>query len=381
MLAGQGFDLQYNASFGAWNPLYQPSSGGGSGIANGGLNAVGQFLISDSTTGALSTVSNSWDATNTNLVMANATAPSTGSNIVLIGNAALSYLVDCSQSTVVGYNSGVEGQNSVTIGSSSFSTGNSSIAIGNVANANGAGSIYIGLNGNSNGASSIGIGLSHLVGGTGSTCLGYNCTTVGNYSGAFGRASNATNAGSFVFTDGTGAGNTDTGANQFVATFGGGYYLFQDNTPTLLAQFTPSGSQIIGTNTNDNAPAGYVGEYVESIIPAVSAVPLASTTSNDVTSISLTAGDWEVSGNTNFIQGGVNGTSFNGWISDTSATFPDSSLVSYITNSTPLGSVGFTVPTRRFSLTSTTTIYLSAECTFATLTSAVCGGLTARRVR
>jgi len=58
--------------------------------------------------------------------------------------------------------------------------------------------------------------------------------------------------------------------------------------------FNPTTKGIKGTTTNDNAAAGNVGEYVESVI--TSAVAAAATTQwKDMTSIALTAGDWDVS--------------------------------------------------------------------------------------
>lgn len=48
-----------------------------------------------------------------------------------------------------------------------------------------------------------------------------------------------------------------------------------------------------GTATNDNAATGYIGEYVESSVgPNINAA--ATGTWDDLTSISLTAGDWDV---------------------------------------------------------------------------------------
>ena len=53
---------------------------------------------------------------------------------------------------------------------------------------------------------------------------------------------------------------------------------------------------ILGTTTNDNAAVGYIGEYVESNISSSSAVSFTTNVSKNITSISLTAGDWDVFG-------------------------------------------------------------------------------------
>ena len=54
--------------------------------------------------------------------------------------------------------------------------------------------------------------------------------------------------------------------------------------------------QIPGTATNDNATAGNVGEYKSAIVLSAGAVNLTSGTAVDITALSLTAGDWDVSG-------------------------------------------------------------------------------------
>lgn len=157
------------------------------------------------------------------------------------------------------------------------------------------------------------------------------------------------------------------------------------NTVPSIAFSSTSG--IIGTTTNDNAAAGSVGEFVTSVIGSGSPVSLSNGTAANITSISLTAGDWDVWGNVGFT-GNVLTTFFagRGWISTTSATSPDPSLFSQQVY--PTGPTIFTVslpafdaPALRFSLASTTTIYLSVLASFATNTCSGFGGIYARRVR
>lgn len=137
-------------------------------------------------------------------------------------------------------------------------------------------------------------------------------------------------------------------------------------------------SQIRGAGTNVNVSPGYVGEFVSSVIAFASAVSLTTVTAANVTSISLTAGDWDVFGNIAFAVSGAC-TSLGGWISSTSATQPDFSLRNLLTSATAVASSGFTVPQLRFSLAATTTIYLSAQAAFTTSTVTACGGIYARR--
>jgi hypothetical protein len=73
-------------------------------------------------------------------------------------------------------------------------------------------------------------------------------------------------------------------------------------------------------------------------------------------------------------------------VSSTTATVPDESLSAnraYGTATTIFTTdvVGFCVPQRRFSLSGTTTIYLSVFAVFGTNTCVAYGGIYARRVR
>jgi hypothetical protein len=133
---------------------------------------------------------------------------------------------------------------------------------------------------------------------------------------------------------------------------------------------------IVGTTTNDNAAAGSVGQLISSVIASGSAVTFTSTTVTNLTSISLTAGDWFVYGNIG--AGATTVTNGAGWISTSSATLPDNSLYAFYYAT--VDSLRFAVPCVRISIGSTTTVYLSGR--FAgTGTIAVSGGIYARRVR
>lgn len=169
------------------------------------------------------------------------------------------------------------------------------------------------------------------------------------------------------------------------------------NTPTLITPvigaatatsvvFNPTTGGIIGTTTNDNANAGSVGEFVSSVI-LLSGTPvvLSTGTPADLTSISLTAGDWDVFGNVSFLplSAGTVISQVQNWISSTSATSPDPALVNSITApATGAGTAtAFNAPTMRFSLGSTTTIYISAVATFSVSGLEMIGAIYARRVR
>lgn len=150
-----------------------------------------------------------------------------------------------------------------------------------------------------------------------------------------------------------------------------------------------STSEIIGTTTNNNASAGSVGEFVSSVIPFASASGIVTTTPTNVTTISLTAGDWNVWGNVGFTGNAATQLTFiAGWTSSTSATEPNAALYSNVAYSTAYayipfgqGSINFVVPQRRFSLSGTTTIYLTVNAIFTVSTCSAYGAIYARRMR
>ena len=142
---------------------------------------------------------------------------------------------------------------------------------------------------------------------------------------------------------------------------------------------------IKGTVTNDSAATGIVGEFISSTILVGAAVSLTTGTAANVTSISLTAGDWDVSGLVSSVAaGGTTISGFLAWISTTSATAPTSPnsggyVLLQVTGAAG-GNIALPVSTMRMSLASTTTVYLSTLQTFSSTNSAY-GFISARRVR
>lgn len=141
----------------------------------------------------------------------------------------------------------------------------------------------------------------------------------------------------------------------------------------------------LGTTTNDAATAGQIGEYVESVVGNTNAP--ATTNFGDMTSISLTAGDWDVSAGafaatngatlTDSFTFGISITSGNSAtglvIGDSEVIFPVSALG---TNTS-----GF-IACRRFSLATTTTLYAKMRAFYSGGGPPLFAGrLSARRVR
>jgi hypothetical protein len=145
-------------------------------------------------------------------------------------------------------------------------------------------------------------------------------------------------------------------------------------------------SNIQGTATNDSAAAGYIGEYVSSTIVTGSSVALTTNTTANVASISLTAGDWDVTGVIDFTFGATTSyTNLQGGISITSATIgaQDSffDLENAATVPTATKDPAFVCPTIRISIAATTTVYLVAQATFTVSTLKAYGTISARRAR
>jgi len=133
-----------------------------------------------------------------------------------------------------------------------------------------------------------------------------------------------------------------------------------------------STTEIVGTTTNNNAATGSVGEFVSSTILAGSAVGVSNATAANVTSISLSAGDWDLYGNVG--AGGTTVSQSLAWISLVSSTVPDLSLV----GGAPYNFVY--APYTRISLSGTTTVYLSTRVT-GTGSLTAYGNIYARRAR
>lgn len=160
---------------------------------------------------------------------------------------------------------------------------------------------------------------------------------------------------------------------------------FTGLTLTSNLTFTPTTVGIVGTGTNDSAATGNVGQYIESVISTNTNVPT-SLQYGDLTSISLTAGDWDVSllgilvANGATITGdgefGVSTTSGN---SSTGLVFGDTATAVYVSVTVP--QISATIPPKRFSLSTTTTLYLKYRATYSTGTPVAIGRLSARRMR
>lgn len=139
------------------------------------------------------------------------------------------------------------------------------------------------------------------------------------------------------------------------------------------------GAQIQGRTNGSSPDTGYAGEELESVVSSGAPVALTNNTNANVTSLSLSAGNWMVFGNISYVNPTGTNSFAIGWISTTSATGVDASLFVQTTSILTNGNDGFTVPTRYFKSSSSFTAYLSTISGFTGNLSA-CGGLYAIRM-
>ena len=147
-------------------------------------------------------------------------------------------------------------------------------------------------------------------------------------------------------------------------------------------QATLTAGQLPGTATNDSATAGNVGEFIISAVSSVAAS--ASSSFSDITSISLTAGDWDVTlfmtvnstnvGSVAYVAVGISSTPGNN----------AAGLANYSTlaSSNLVGSpTVLIIPALRVTISTTTTYYAKGYSSYSGTTPYYAGRLSARRVR
>jgi hypothetical protein len=142
---------------------------------------------------------------------------------------------------------------------------------------------------------------------------------------------------------------------------------------------------IPGTTTNDNALPGQVGELISSAVSGPG-VTLTTGTAANVTSISLTSGDWDVRGEVWMGVGTGGATSLTAGIATTNAAFPtqpsvNSARSGFTAAFTASVTHTFALSPLRMSLGVTTTVYLLAQAGFPSGTTSAYGVISARRRR
>jgi len=145
---------------------------------------------------------------------------------------------------------------------------------------------------------------------------------------------------------------------------------------------------LAGVSDGSDAAPGDKGESPTNQTLLASAVALTTGVASNVVGISLTAGDWDVSGVVNFVPTVTTSITFVVCgISSVSATTPgvDSGAIAFWQQpaTVPGGVAGYMIatPVVRFSLLSTATAFLVASSNFTVSTLKACGTIRARRIR
>ena len=193
---------------------------------------------------------------------------------------------------------------------------------------------------------------------------------------------------------GTGTGvNCVSGTTTYVAY---GFNLAPITNCTLIAGYQgPTNFQgaisstvgITGVTSGAAAGAGYVGQSLSSLIPSASAVSLTTATPTNVTSITLTAGDWDVSGSVNYVANTASAAVSSVWevgINTTTATLPTDGTEAFFGIAAVIATTSFNtslaIPRKIINVSASTPVYLVAEATFTAGTVTAYGNITARRV-
>ncbi len=161
---------------------------------------------------------------------------------------------------------------------------------------------------------------------------------------------------------------------------------YQQHNHNKLNGYSVYVKDLTTTNNVNKIQPGELGEYISSIVTSANSLSLSTGTAKTITSINLTAGDWDITGVVDYTfaastsytmlqQGSNNATNTMGG-QDTYSLYETSAIV-------PTATVdpAFVIPTVRYSLGGNTTIYLVAKATFTVSTLKAYGTLRARRVR
>lgn len=134
-----------------------------------------------------------------------------------------------------------------------------------------------------------------------------------------------------------------------------------------------------GTTTNDNAAAGQIGEYISG---TGTGVTLSNGVAANIAMISLTAGDWDVSGNITFTPAATTHPATLG-ASCSSTSGAMGALATLIETTFTVGQpASFAAGcVARFSVAATTTVYLVAVGFFTTAGMTAGGFIAGRRAR
>lgn len=154
----------------------------------------------------------------------------------------------------------------------------------------------------------------------------------------------------------------------------------------INTELTTNWFPLAGVTSNSNAATGAIGEFISSTVLVGAAVSLTTSVNSNVTSISLTPGDWDVSGQV-WTQGagGAIASNAQAGIFTTTATMSSDPSVGARTviSSVAAANAIIILPLAscRFSLAATTTVFLVTNVGWSTGTFTAYGFIGGRRRR
>lgn len=170
-------------------------------------------------------------------------------------------------------------------------------------------------------------------------------------------------------------GNNNSAGSTYLQGNGGTVYIGNSTGSNFYinssSTFTTTGvAQLFGTQTNDNAAARYIGEFINNTL-ASAQTPAATTAFVAISTITLTAGDWDINGTCELANGGTTAATDYGCAISSANTSRDAANANNICgeSATEIVSVNSAcgVGPRRVSLTGSTVYYLVAQLTYSTL--------------
>lgn len=197
--------------------------------------------------------------------------------------------------------------------------------------------------------------------------------------------------GTITFADGTTqatAGSATTNASLLVSGTLADARL-SANVPLLTSTQTFTGNvtipKLVGTTTNDSAATGNYGEYVSSSTSAAAKISATGSLNYfDVVSMSLTAGDWDITGMLSLATNGATVTTFDVGISAVAGndgTGLTQGINIYEFNVPLAGDHQTGTVITRVSLSGSATYYLKCNAGYSVATPLAYGTLRARRIR
>jgi hypothetical protein len=151
------------------------------------------------------------------------------------------------------------------------------------------------------------------------------------------------------------------------------------NVQLQLSGKGTSGVIVQGISSGAATPAGYRGEIISASLLAASAVAMTNSTPRNITSISVTAGNWFVMGVVSLAGSTSNISQAISWCSLTSGTLPDNSIRAGQSSAV---TTQFNLPTAPLivNVAATTTVFLSGYAAFGTGTVGGSGYIVAVRI-